>query len=345
MIKRVVVVVVLLIVLGSGAWAVRHLKNLNQLTASINDIPPVTNVSQFDSWTSAIEKVKADRTDPMGPVETPPELRHYTDRHWFLATQVAEIKRNNLPICQDYLDLAAMLQRGDLVSVPGVTETYVLYGVAQRVDDGSFTSDDDANATHDYAPLQALAKNFGGRSYNLDDPADRQALKANMLSSLRPAALKILEEVASAYHGRFDRPLPVSSLIRPEQYQHVVRRFNRNAVLIESPPHSTGLAFDIDYRYMGAAEQTFVMGELARLKNEGRIEAIRERNANYHVFAFLNGTRPSDDLITASLDDAVPPGEEANHASETPAAKAPAAKASKRKSVKVTHKSKRRRKP
>ena len=344
MIKRVVLLVVLFLLLGSGVWAVLHYKNLKLLTASVNDIPPVANASQFDSWASAVEKVKADRTDPMGPVETPPELRHYSDRHWFLATQVAEIKRNNVPICQDYLDLAAMLIRGDLVSVPGVTETYVLFGVAQRVDDSSFTSDEDQNATRNYAPLQELAKNFAGRSYNLDDPADRQALKANMLSSLRPAALKILEEVAAAYYRQFDRPLPVSSLVRPEQYQHVVRRYNRNAVLIEAPPHSTGLAFDIDYRYMSAAEQTFVMNQLAQLKNEGRIEAIRERNANYHVFAFLNGTRPSDDLITASLDDAVPPGQEAKDATETPTVKQTTRKPV-QKSVKASHKSRRRRKP
>src|SRR5690242_11777163 len=340
MIKRVVLVVVLLIVLASGAWAVFHFKNLKHLTASaVNDIPPVNNAAQLD-WASAIEKVKGERTDSMGTAETPPELRHYSDRHWFLATQVAEIKKNNVPVCQDFLDLAAMIQRGELVPVPGVTETYVLYGVAQRVDDSSFTSNDDQNAPRDYSPLQALAKDFAGRSYNLDNPADRQALKANMLSSLRPAALKILEEVAAAYHQQFDRPLPVSSLVRPEQYQHVVRRYNRNAVLIEAPPHSTGLAFDIDYRYMSAAEQTFVMNELAQLKNEGRIEAIRERNANYHVFAFLNGTRPTDDLITASLEDAVPPGQEANHATETPTVKQ-----TKQKSEKVSHKSRRRRKP
>ena len=239
-----------------------------------------------------------------------------------------------------------MIQRGELVSVPGVTDTYVLYGVGQRVDDGSFTSDDEPDGARDYQPLQTLAKNFVGRSYNLDNPADREALKSNMLSSLRPVALKVLEEVASAYHQQFDRPLPISSLVRPEEYQHALRRVNRNAVLIEAPPHSTGLAFDIDYRYMSGAEQTFIMNELARLKNEGRIEAIRERNANYHVFAFLNGTRPSDDLITASLDDAVPPGREANHAdSKNEPAKARASKPSKTrktKAVKVSRKRNRR---
>src|SRR6185369_17592586 len=128
------------------------------------------------------------------------------------------------------------------------------------------------------------AKDFGGRSFNLDDSSDRQTLKVYLLSSLRPQALKVLEEIAKGYHDKFDRPLPVSSLIRPEQYQRALRRVNRYAVLIDTPPHSTGLAFDIDYRYMSIAEQNFVMNELARMKGEGRIEVLRERGANYHVF-------------------------------------------------------------
>jgi len=165
----------------------------------------------------------------------------------------------------------------------------------------------------DYESLRGFAANFAGRSYNIDDSADRQALKVAMLRSLRPSALKILEEVAATYHAQFGRQLPVSSLVRPEQYQHALRRVNRNAVLIETPPHSTGLAFDIDYRYMGAPEQSFVMNELARLKRDGRIEVIRERNANYHVFAFVAGTRPSDDLITAHLEEAGAPVEDEHH--------------------------------
>jgi len=109
----------------------------------------------------------------------------------------------------------------------------------------------------------------------------------------------------------------VSSLVRPEQYQHSLRRVNRNAVTIDAPPHSTGLAFDIDYRYMSVAEQNFVMRELARLKTEGRIEVIRERSANFHVFAFINGVRPPDDLIAASLEKAGAPPKEEEEAHHT----------------------------
>jgi hypothetical protein len=191
-----------------------------------------------------------------------------------------------------------------------------------------------ARLFRDYDSLQALAKNFGGRSYDLNSPSDRQTLKISMLSSLRPPALKVLEEVASAYQRQFDRPLPVSSLVRPEQYQRALRRVNRNAIMIDTPPHSTGLAFDIDYRYMSSAEQSFVMNELARMKTEGRIEVIRERNANYHVFAFMNGTRPSDDLITAALEEARGPQQQAHHAAPPKRASGKSKKAAGKKTTK-----------
>ena len=239
-----------------------------------------------------------------------------------------------------------MIQRGELVAVPGVTDSYVLYGVAAKADDSPFTEYQDDHSIglyndaqlrdeyqrleatrgnleqenvdlkkqlgalkkrdrarqrelqkqiaarqqelrsteenkallnqfyghadsrqklfRDYDSLQSLARNFGGRSYDLNNSTDRQAMKVNMLSSVRPEALKVMEEIATDYHQKFERPLPVSSLVRPEQYQHALNKVNRNAVLIDTPPHSTGLAFDIDYRYMSGAEQSFVMAELAR---------------------------------------------------------------------------------
>lgn len=355
-----------------------------------------------DLWARAVDRVKEARDESLsGAVETPTELRHYSDRHWFLATQVAEVRKLKVQTCQDFVDLASRLQRGEMVSLPAVTESYILFGVGAKADDGVFSryiddhnvelydenglqavyerlesaraqlqisisllqiqlgalkkgdrtrwgtlqkeitsrehelkttneekalldqsygrSEDRQKLWKDFASLQALAKNFGGRSFNLDDAAERQAMRVYMLSALRPEALRILEEVAKEYHDKFDRPLPVSSLVRPEEYQHALNRVNRNAVLIDTPPHSTGLAFDIDYRYMSGVEQTYIMKELARMKNEGRIEAIRERNANFHVFVFIDGQRPGDDLITASLDDATVGAKETTPDAQTPA--------------------------
>lgn len=397
--KRILYLFLIIVATSVGAWAVfRFVVPKWQRHAGYNSTK-LTTSAPADSWTQAIERIKADRGEPTGGnavVDTPTELKHYSDRHWFLAAQVAEVDKHNIRMSQDFVDLAAMIDRGEMVVLPAVTDTYVLYGVGAKADDSVFTRYgdkqsielyneaqlgdaygrlNDARSTlqseiaslkaqtsklkkrdrakqrefqkqitalqqelkatdqkkarldqsyvrrdsrqkllRDYDSLQVLAKNFGGRSYDIQNPSDRHAMKITMLSSLRPEALKILEEVASAYHRRFDRPLPVSSLVRPEQYQYALNKVNRNAVLIDTPPHTTGLAFDIDYRYMSAAEQTSVMGELARLKNEGKIEAIRERNGNYHVFAFINGTRPSDQLIAASLDKATVGDHEAHHA-------------------------------
>jgi len=365
-----------------------------------------------DLWSRGIEKVKEDRGQPTGvALEVPSQLKHYSDRRWFLATQVAAVRKSNLRTCQDYVDLASMIETGELVPVPAATANYILFGVGAKADEDVFSryrddqsiglynesqladeyrrrdsaranlegeiselskqssslkkserakqkelqkelsarqqqlkTLDEERASFDqfygtpesrqrlfaeYASLQKLAKDFAGRSYDLTNAADRQALKLNMLRSLRPQALKVLEEIAANYHQKFDRPLPVSSLIRPEEYQHALRKVNRNAVLIDTPPHSTGLAFDIDYRYMSADEQNSIMADLARLEDAGRIEVIRESAANYHVFAFIDGARPPDELITASLEDAGAPPKEANHATKEPAKKKAVKKPSK----------------
>ena len=335
--RRIVLVIVVIALTCGGVWAFFHLKARRRVAQSQISPAYVNNSIDADAWYRAVEKVKADRGgEGAGALEVPPELKHYEERYRFLATQVAEVEKHKIYTCQDYLDLATLIERGEMVPVAAVTDTYVLLGVGQRADDSEFTRYEEEKSESDqledppvaredlsreYEALQTLAKNFNGRSFNLDNPADRLALKMNMLSTVRPQALKIIDEVAAAYRRQFDRPLPVSSLMRPEQYQHSLRRVNRNAVTIDSPPHSTGLAFDIDYRYMSVAEQNFVMSELARIKNEGRIEVIRERNANFHVFAFLNGSRPGDDLVAASLEKAGAPPveEEAHHKQAEPA--------------------------
>lgn len=396
-------VVLFSIAAGVAAWAVLRYTapHLLGVTPSADDSFS-SKRSTAELWDEAVAKVKEDRGEIAGttPIDTPPELQHAPDRRVFLGTQVAEVRKHNLATYQDYLDLAAQLQSNELVGVPAVTDTYVLFGVGQIANDRPFSryendknvellneqqlreelarletagptlkaeiaglnkevaglkradrtrrselqkqvaakqeelrSNDDykkqleelyagpekrAQLFREYESLQTLARHFRGRSFDLNNPADRQALKVTLLSSLRPQALKLMEEVATAYHQQFNRPLPVSSLVRPEQYQRDLRRRNRSATNIETPPHSTGLAFDIDYRYMAAAEQNFVMAELARLKQSGRIEVLRERAANIHVFVFIDGTPPPDELVQASLDEIGPSANEAAPAKAKP---------------------------
>ncbi|HEY0430755.1 MAG TPA: DUF5715 family protein [Pyrinomonadaceae bacterium] len=429
-VRQVLLLIIVGSLMGLGVLAFLRYREARRLR-QFEDLANRTSLQSTDPnhWARAIEKVKEDRGETgAAALQIPTQLRHYEDRHWFLATQVAEVEKFKVQTCQDFVDLAGLLKRDELVSLPAVTETYVLFGVGARADDGAFSRyvPDQNNIAHnvplynetelseayrrlesarlklqteisslqkqsaalkkserskkrdlqneitsrqqdlqagtdekalldraygqpesrqtmfqDYESLQAIATNFAGRSYNLGDATDRYALKMSMLSSIRPQALRILEEVAKAYHDKFARPLPVSSLVRPEQYQHALRKVNRNAVLIDTPPHSTGLAFDIDYRYMSGEEQNFLMAELARLKDEGRIEVIRERSANYHVFAFVDGKRPGDELITASLEEAGAPVPEANHAT-TPTPK-PAIKPRPVKKTKTNSKTRKRR--
>jgi hypothetical protein len=149
--------------------------------------------------------------------------------------------------------------------------------------------------------LAALAVDFHGREYDLGDGRSRREMKVRMLSHLRPEALAVMRELAASYNSKFGRPLPITSLVRPDEYQHRLSRSNSNATLIDVPPHSTGLAFDILYRYMTAEEQEFVMADIARLRDEGRVESLRENRDHIHVFAFIDGRRPDEELIEASL--------------------------------------------
>ena len=122
-----VLVVVLSIVAGVGAWAVLRFTAPNFLrSVSSTDVPFVSTTSDAERWEQAIAKVKEDRGVDANStaLEVPPELRHYPERRWFLATQVAEVRKHNLATCQDFLDVAAKLQSGELVGVPAVTDTF-----------------------------------------------------------------------------------------------------------------------------------------------------------------------------------------------------------------------------
>jgi Family of unknown function (DUF5715) len=348
--------------------------------------PQVTEAAEVSSWTQAVRKVKEDRGEPTGKqakVDIPKQLRHYSDTRRFLAIQYAEWREHRFETPQDFVDLAAMINRGEMVELQAVSRDYILLGVGGNADKGPFTRYkngkritlhneaelaqeytriaesratleneinglkqeisslnkrersrraklqsqinekekalkakreakellnryyDDAETRQqlftDYGSLETLAKSFSGHTYDIQEASERREMKVRMLSFLRPEALKVLEEVASAYREKFDRPLPLTSLVRPDEYQHALSKVNPNATRMETPPHSTGLAFDIYYRYMTAEEQAFVMAHLARLKDEGRIEVLRETRDHYHVFAFVDGARPNESLISASL--------------------------------------------
>jgi hypothetical protein len=176
--------------------------------------------------------------------------------------------------------------------------------------------------------LEQVAQELGGRTYDLRRPEDRRALRGRLLTFLRPEARAVMEHIASDYAAAFDRPLPVTSLVRSYRYQHVLRRSNPNATTIDAPPHSTGLAFDVLTRFMSATEQQYLMNVVARLEEEGRVEALNEANRDHiHVFAFADGTRPAESSIARSLELVAPrpvPRPKSARGPARPAARLPA---------------------
>jgi hypothetical protein len=123
-----------------------------------------------------------------------------------------------------------------------------------------------------------------------------------ILSLLRTGADTRLEEISKAYRQKFNRHLPVTSLVRTVEYQRYLGEAgNPNAIQIDVPPHTTGLAFDIFTFYMTGEEQQFLMDEIARLEREGKVEALRENRNHIHVFAFADSKPPGEELIRKSL--------------------------------------------
>jgi hypothetical protein len=351
--------------------------------------PPTVEAPQVNPWKEAARKVEEDRGEPVGrkaEVETPAELKHYSDRRRFLAVQVAESREQDYDLPHDYADLVQLIRRKQLIEMEPLGKDFILYGVGANASDEPFThydrssgeniplfaNDDEFKGEDDrlaeaarepqarmtslegeirkvskhdrarrntltaelaearkslaaisdkrkllnsfyknpdrrkalqaeYRTLAELAASFDGKSYDLNDPASRRQFKVRLLSFIRPEAREVLLEIAHTYKEKFDRPLPITSLVRPEQYQKRLSETNANATRISSPPHSTGLAFDVYYFYMTSAEQDFLMSVVAKLKDEGRVEALRENRNHIHIFAFADGHRPDESLIAKEI--------------------------------------------
>jgi len=151
--------------------------------------------------------------------------------------------------------------------------------------------------------LHQTADDLDRRDYDLDEAEGRRAFRGRLLSLIRPEARDVLLRIAASYQEVFDRPLPVTSLVRSRRYQERLRRTNRNATAVDPPPHATGLAFDVYTGRMTATEQAHLLSAVAGLEQAGRLEALFERNRNHiHVFVFADGAPPAETLIAESLE-------------------------------------------
>ena len=312
------------------------------------------------SWEQAVARVEEVRGGG-APVKVPAELRHYSDRRRFLAVQIADSQQHEFDLPHDMGELAIMIREGQMVELPRLGKHHLLYEVGEDAREDPLEHWDPATGQdvpllgseaelqaqmasageahrqvlerhygdpakrqqlfREHEAVTALARDFGGRSYNLQDDGDRAEFQRRMLSFLRPAARDIALRIAQGYDQQFQRPLPITSIIRTQRYQRRLSRVNANATKIDVPPHTTGMAFDISYKYMPPVEQTWVMNEVAQLERNGRVEALRERRNHLHIYAFAED-RPADVQVARYLDD-VGPAPRAR-AVRAPAKKAPA---------------------
>jgi hypothetical protein len=270
---------------------------------------PVTGYD-VPGWAEAVAQVEEKRGSNER-LDVPPELRHAADKRIFLAAQLADATSSGVHTPRDLGDIARMMRAGELVEVPPLSDDHLLYDVGADVSvDPMVHFDPETNQTRpldpsdeEYSALSSLAANFGGYSYDLSRASDRSRFQARLLSALRPEAAAVLDEIARAYQQRFGKRLAVSSLVRTMQYQRRLTRVNPNASKLDISPHTTGLAFDVLYKFMPNDEQNFVMQEIARLEQQGRVEALRERRNCFHVYVFHTGQRPPETMVAGLLDD------------------------------------------
>ncbi len=96
-----------------------------------------------------------------------------------------------------------------------------------------------------------------------------------------------LEDLGEAYYQEFGRPIVVTSAVRPADYQHRLRRHNRNAAPETgetASSHMAGITVDILKRGMTRRQRQWLNDYMTPLKAQGLIEPEEERRQPvYHV--------------------------------------------------------------
>ncbi|HQU94052.1 MAG TPA: DUF5715 family protein, partial [Pyrinomonadaceae bacterium] len=219
-----------------------------------------------------------------------------------------EMKKEGYHQPMDFADLAEKRMSTDplqrLQEMPMATDSFYLDvgGSAQDAPISSFAFPNEraeiTSGHPKFSTLAKLAENFAGKKYDLNNPADRKQMRMRLLRMFNPRAKPILKELSDAYHGRFGRPLRVTSLTRSMDYQILLNSGNANSFKVRGegslPPHTSGCAFDLARKHMPADEQNFVMAKLAEMERDGKLDALIEYgvNACFHIFIYNDGNPP-----------------------------------------------------
>ncbi|MEZ5306057.1 MAG: DUF5715 family protein [Pyrinomonadaceae bacterium] len=220
--------------------------------------------------------------------------------------KIREMQENGYKIPMDFADLAEKRNQKLLVEMPMATETFVLE-VGGSSTTGPFTTfnfDTDKNSppaqvgSPDFNLLANLASNFSGIKYDMNNGDHRRQMKIRLLRMFNPRAKLALEELAKYYYDKYKKPLRVTSLQRSMEYQISLNKVNPNSFPVRGPgslpPHTSGCAFDLARKHMGANEQNYLMKKLEEMEKRGVLDALIEGNVNacFHVFVYEDGIPP-----------------------------------------------------
>ena len=129
-----------------------------------------------------------------------------------------------------------------------------------------------------------------GRGYYLDRRIGRGYSRREVLYYARPWVRQFLAREGEHYADRFGGArFKVSSLIRTERYQEILKGRNVNAARGDDEdtrsPHLTGAALDISKKGMTSRQLAWMRDHLVRLQEMGWIIGTEEMATNaFHVF-------------------------------------------------------------
>lgn len=262
-----------------------------------------------ETFTKMLNLSKEPRSLPSGErppgMKIRPELCCGVPKQTKKLAEMLRVRDYHQPL--DYAELAEKRIKGELLELPVATNIYVLDvgGNATEAEFTEFSWDTNPRSrplTPDspkYQTLKKLADNFDGQKYDLNNPSHRKQMKIRLLRMFNPRAKPILEKFASDYQQKFKRPLRITSLTRSMEYQISLNANNPNSFKVSGkgalPPHTSGCAFDLARKPMDVEEQNFMIEELARLENDGVLDALIEYNANacFHIFIYDDGKAPA----------------------------------------------------
>jgi hypothetical protein len=106
----------------------------------------------------------------------------------------------------------------------------------------------------------------------------------------RPWTARFLSEFANDHYAKWRSPLQVNSAVRTVEFQHWLRKRNRNAADLDgdtASPHLTGATIDVSKRWMSRKQLKWMRDYLMARQNTGVLDVEEEfRQRVFHITVY-----------------------------------------------------------